>query len=406
MENRIPAQIDNPFKNRSWHKADVQCVVLLSKSKERILVGTWSAIRERLETRRQSPTSPHEVEPVLPVPSAERIHAVGTFVREFFISNPIEAHKKYRTELDQYDIDFLPLLSDCTYDLGHSLLAFEYDPSGDWPQAIQLLQKALDFKKSKKSFEARAVELLLKKWRSADPICQYAALRIWQEYLRETELFSYKMQTLTCAFSIPPSEPQPTRKEISQFDSVLRVPLYLSICEEQITTWSPSTFHAEYLVVKDSFIPLKLYYRKFLNSHSIKFRICTVCGKVFFTPTKNQKTCSKQCTDARTKMTKAKYDEKARADTVETVWKQSYQHWHNRLVKARKIPDFPLEKLNAIETAFTEYRKDSLAQKHLVQNLKISLSQYQSWLFQQDIKVQTLMGEYEARLDRKNHRTD
>lgn len=100
-------------------------------------------------------------------------------------------------------------------------------------------------------------------------------------------------------------------------------------------------------------------------------------------------------------MTKAKYDEKARADTVEAVWKQSYQHWHNRLVKARKIPDFPPDRLNAIETAFEEYRKDSLAQKHLVQNLKIYLSQYQSWLFQQDIKVQTLMGEYEARLDRK-----
>lgn len=410
----MESALNAPFENYSWGSHNIEFVLLLSKKKERILVGTRYGILSRLRTSTYS-----SVDTELLLPSnqlaenssenwesiADKIHSAFDIIIESFISDPISALKKHRVIQENTAIDFIPIICDCSYEVGHFLKKFEYDPEENWKQAILLLQSALQSKNPMKQhkLEKAAKQILKAKWQSNDPVCQYTSLRIWQEYLRKSNTFLPDMSMLTRVFSISPGNPLASGKSISLYDPILRLPNRILPDEERIQIWTPAHIDKTCAVLGNSFVPLKLYYRDVLNKRGEKFHICSVCGDIFLTTTQKKKVCSHDCAKERTKKTKAKYDAKAREDDLEVFAKQEYQFWYSRTNKARDIPGFPPDHLAKIELAFETYKTESRVQKKLAKKSGTPLKTFQDWAFAQEHIIVELMGEYEGRpRSRKN----
>ena len=404
MPRHHQSLLDNPFDNIAWghpSTGKIECVLILSKKKERILVGTAAAIKGHLRTPEASDFLP------VPIPARTTVDVVQNALhatQSVFESGLTETLKKVNTNHDLEEITYGPeLFCDCTYDLGHLLQSFEYDSENRWTHAIDLLSSVLYETHHKKlnTFVEEAKNILLEKWNTNDPICRYVSLRIWQEYLTGAGDFKKAMPNLIKAFSIPPQPLEPTRKAISRHAPFLRLPYRLSIEEEQIKLWIPSDLDFEGIVVENSLFPLKLYYQRFLNENHLKYSLCIVCGKVFLTNTNKQKLCSSTCETARKKLIKARYDDKARANSLEVECKRHYQFWYNRIKKAQGIPGFPQDRLEEMERAFAVYRKQSLEQKHLSMHTSKPIVTFRDWAYQQEHIILALMGEYEARIQQK-----
>lgn len=116
--------------------------------------------------------------------------------------------------------------------------------------------------------------------------------------------------------------------------------------------WNPPFLPTECVLLENSFVPLKHYYRNYMNTHNLKFNTCPVCGRVFVTNTLKKKFCSTGCTDIQGRITKAEYDERTRKDALESTYKKHYQFWHNRIVKAQNIPEFPADRLEKMKVEF------------------------------------------------------
>ena len=410
----MESTLNAPFENYSWGTHHIEFILLLSKKKERILVGTRYGILSRLRTSTYSAADAElSLQPNQLAENssenwesiADKIHSTFDIIIESFISNPISALKKHRAIQENNAIDFIPIICDCSYEVGRFLKKFEYDPEENWKQAILLLQSALQSKNPMKQhkLEKAAKQILNAKWQSNDPVCQYASLRIWQEYLRKSNTFLPDMTMLTRVFSIPPGNPLDSGKSISLYDPILRLPNKILPDEERIQIWTPAHIDKTCAVLGNSFVPMKLYYRDVLNERGEKFHICSVCGDIFLTTTQKKKVCSDDCAKERTKKAKAKYDAKVREDDLETFVKQEYQFWYGRANKAREIPGFPPDHLAKIELAFETYKKESRIQKGLAKKSGNPLKTFQDWAFAQEHIIVELMGEYEGRpRSRKN----
>lgn len=398
--------LDNPFENIAWPFCKIDLALVVTKKQERILVGTRHSILAQLKSKNSSSNSVRNPSSANDFPAdsrlesiAEKLNNIYDLVTKSLITNPFDAVKQNHLIQDLNAITTIPIIIDRSFEVGHFLTMFEYDPEGQWDQAIFLLKEALRPKsRHKAQWEQAAKSLLLLKWQSEDPICQYASLRIWQEYLRQSEAFLGDMKKLTRVFSIPPS-PQPlsTGAKISSRDPILRLPSQIDSDEDIIHIWAPNSLRIQFAVMEDSFVPLKLYYKNQLNAFGQKFRVCSVCGKIFLTDTLKKKVCSDSCARKRTQVTKARYDEKYRNDNLETFAKAEYQYWYRRVNLARTTEGFPPDRLVQIEAAFSDYRKESLEQKNRARKSATPLKTFKAWAFAQEHIIVDLMGDYETR---------
>ena len=412
MNKKKTGTLENPFENRSWPAHEILFGMTLTGNRERILIGTRHAILARLKTQTISESISGEETQFSEDISEQRwfehlenrVHEISGYVIDAFVTNPLTAYRKmcFAKELDA--IETLPLLCDCSYELGHFLLHFSYDQDDTWSQAIFFLNAAKKFPLKKKSLEKNAIDILLQKWNTNDPVCQYTALRIWREYLISQDNWSDSAYSFVRVFHVPPSSlPIITKKHISADDPVLRLPNYLPIDDERLILWNPAFLPTECALLENSFVPLKHYYRNYMNTHNLKFNTCPVCGRVFVTNTLKKKFCSTGCADIQGRITKAEYDERTRKDALEVTYKKHYQFWHNRIVKAQNIPDFPADRLAKMILEFEKYKEASKHQKELAKKCtqQAPATFFYNWAYQQEHIIVGLMGEYEARRPRK-----
>ena len=409
----IRTLLENPFENTAWPCVNLELVLILTQNKERILVGTRTAILSQLKKYATPPEDYSSDEIAADSSSSDsfyevicdKIHDISSAIIESTVSNPSTARQKQKLKKDMPDLLNAPILiCDRSYKPGHFLLDFQYD-ADKWQEIITLLDGLI----AKKTFTPRnkvlntAKTLLLEKWNTHDPVCQYVSLRIWQSYLKKSSTFVSDAKMLISAFcQAPPTQALQTMgDEIPLHDPILRLPRKLDHTEEQIKIWYPSDVPVECAVMENSVIPLKLYYRRKLNEWGIKFCVCLVCGEVFLAKTRKQITCSPQCADIRVKKNKANYDSWARQNDFELLYKRSYQRWYNRIKKARELPDFPPDRLEKLEAAFDQFKQESHHQKILARATEDPIKSFKTWSNEQERTLREIMGEYEDRICRK-----
>lgn len=277
------------------------------------------------------------------------------------------------------------VLCDVTRPLGTMLSDFEHDPDGEWNRlGLMPLREALHSNRWKQpGLEQASGDFLAKKYLTYDPVRMYVALRIWNEYLKAREprdresaceRFMGKMNGFTALFmGNPPLDfdedtGKPKRLNISTH-------IYGSAPQEdtRLDLWCPdSKRKMECVAAYSSLYPLIIYYLNRLNDWGLYFRKCKICGKVFLAKSQRYELCSDKCRKKQSLQNKREFDERARENNYDLLYKNECQNWRNKINKAKKTPGFPVDRLEDMLAAFESFKKEALQRKQAVKKKETS----------------------------------
>lgn len=288
------------------------------------------------------------------------------------------------------------VLCDVTRPLGTFLSAFEHDPNGAWNQfGLSPLRQALHSNRWKQpDLEKTAGDFLKSKYDTGDPVCQYVAFRIWNGYLlarepakREEacELFIHKMNGFTAMFmGSPLIDFNGENWKAKPFS--FRGRIFGSVPDEdtRLDLWYPDNERKiECAAAYASLYPLVIYYLNRLNDWGLFFRKCRVCERIFLAKSQRYDLCSDKCRKKQALENKREFDERARKNNYDLLYKNECQNWRNKINKAKKTSGFPAERLEEILAAFEIFKKEALRRKQAVKDKTASLTEYTDWLYEQ-----------------------
>ena len=280
--------------------------------------------------------------------------------------------------------------------LGAFIENFVYDPQGEWNlSGLGPLRDALHTNRWKQpALAQRAGDFLRAQYETGDPVRMYAALRIWNGYLLAREprdrsaacdRLMAEMGALTSAFhgekvlDMDPETGRPRPLDLGQrFFGRTRS------TDARLDLWYPAGRQSmECVAAYASFYPLIIYYLNRLREWGLFFRKCKVCGKIFLAASQRYELCSDKCRKAQALQNKRDFDERARENNYDLLYKNECQSWRNKIKKAEKIPDFPPERLETMCSAFDAFKKEALVRKKAVKGKTASPKEFSDWLFQQ-----------------------
>lgn len=222
----------------------------------------------------------------------------------------------------------------------------------------------------------------------------YAAFRIWNGYLlarepREREKacdrFMDKMSRFTQMFQersplrFDPDTGRPERFHISS-----RVFGFAPAEDTKLDLWYPDSKQAtECVAAYASFYPIVTYYLNRLGDWGLHFRKCKICGRLFLAESLRYELCSSKCRKTQALQNKREFDERARDNNYDLVYKNECQHWRNIINKAKKNPALPADRLTEMQTAFEAFRKEALQRKRAIKTEKASPKDFTDWLYRQ-----------------------
>ena len=301
------------------------------------------------------------------------------------------------------------LFCDVARPLGTFLIDFENDMQGDWNRfGIMPLYDALHVNRWKQpELERQAGDFLREKYATLDPVRQYAAVRVWNEYLKTreyrerdaaSEQFVSQMGKLTAAFQSPIFQ---NRDQILFDEDTGRARRFelsadfftqVSMEDSRIELWylgggNPQT---ECAAVYDSFYPMIAYYANRLADWGLKFCKCKVCGKIFLAESLRYELCSGKCRKAQALQNKREFDARARENNYDLLYKNECQSWRNKIKRAERTEGFPADRLLKMQEAFEAFKKAALQKKKLVKEHKMLPQEFMDWLYQQSSVIMEL----------------
>lgn len=154
--------------------------------------------------------------------------------------------------------------------------------------------------------------------------------------------------------------------------------------ELDLDIWYPmGRFDFECAMGYHSLVPLVLYYQKRIAEWQLCFQKCSVCGKYFLAPSQRYSICSEACRKIQAKKSKQEFDDRARSNQYDMIYKNVCQRWRNRINKAKRI-GLAEERITELSNAFTKFKQAALEQKKKVGNKQLTLMEFQDWLDAQD----------------------
>lgn len=294
-------------------------------------------------------------------------------------------------------IEEADVLYDETRPLGKLIVDFEHDEQRSWNEfGLMPLYNALHTNRwQQPGLEKTSGSFLAEKYAAGDPVRMYAAFHIWNEYLKARlprerdaagEHFLQKMSALTLAFHTdsPLDFDKNTGKPI-RFDLTRR--MWSQIPEQAIRLdlWYPDRkMTTECVSAYYSFYPLLIYYMNRLSDWGLNFCKCKVCGKVFLAQSLRYELCSDKCRKKQALQNKREFDQRARENNYDLLYKNECQNWRNKINKAKKTAGFPAERLEEMLTAFEAFKKEALQRKKAVKERTASPNEFTDWLYQQN----------------------
>lgn len=401
---QIQSLLCNPFCCQTWNLPgfDIEFMILLMQDSERIIVGTRSAIQEQI----RSPYTFVDNHGVLRKHTGEKTTENSNLEKEAakavheLVTPGRFARKKIRDAALVSEMMMTQIIHNRVYPLGEFLMTAEYDPTL-WPQAVELLLYAAGEKGSrKKKSEQDAISILMRKWETERPDCQYVALRLWQEYLQNGATAKRSMEQLIKPFTVEhrgnPEEPGLTYEEY-----FLRMPHSLKYEEELAEIWVPAERSVRGICTGQSLFAIKRLYVDVLNSRGRLYKKCSRCGKIFLASSGKQQLCSPKCIELSNKKTKKASNERRSKDPLLVESKNRSMFWTNRINKLKKIPDVPMELREEIEKAFEGYKIERKRQVEIARASDDPVATFRMWAFEQEKLLVEMMGEYEAHLNKK-----
>ena len=93
--------------------------------------------------------------------------------------------------------------------------------------------------------------------------------------------------------------------------------------------------------------------------------------------------CSDKCKKKQSLQNKREFDERARENNYDLLYKNECQNWRNKINKAKRTVGFPADRLEEMLTAFEAFKKEVLQRKKAVKERTASPKEFTDWLYQQ-----------------------
>ena len=130
-------------------------------------------------------------------------------------------------------------------------------------------------------------------------------------------------------------------------------------------------------------ISLITYYLNRLNDWGLFFRKCKVCERVFLAKSQRYELCGDKCRKKQALQNKREFDERARENKYDLLYKNECQNWRNKINKANRTGGFPADRLEEMLAAFEAFKKEALQRKKAVKKRTASPKEFTDWLYQQ-----------------------
>lgn len=299
------------------------------------------------------------------------------------------------------------VICDAVRPLGTFLMEFEQDPDGEWNRlGLAPLREALNTNRWKQpGLEEAAGSFLRQKYQTGDPVRQYTAFRIWEGYLAARE---YRNRSAACDRFIETASPLTlafqtnTTADFEQrtgrpapLDPSYRLPSQLLPGDTRLNLWYPDKkMETECACAYESFYPVMIYYLNRLKEWGLYFRQCRVCSRFFLAKSKRYELCSEECRKAQALQNKRDFDERARENNYDLLYKNECQNWRNKINKAKKTDGFPSEKLEKMKDEFEAFKTEALQRKKLIRTGESSAKEFTNWIYQQDSIIVELARDY------------
>lgn len=98
----------------------------------------------------------------------------------------------------------------------------------------------------------------------------------------------------------------------------------------------------ECVAAYSSLYPLMIYYLNRLNDWGLYFRKCKICGKVFLAKSQRYELCSDKCRKKQSLQNKREFDERARENNYDLLYKMSARTGETKSIRQRKLLVFLL----------------------------------------------------------------
>ena len=112
-------------------------------------------------------------------------------------------------------------------------------------------------------------------------------------------------------------------------------------------------------------------------------RICKVCGKLFLAKNQRYVLCSDACRKKQSLQNKRNFDERARENNYDLLYKNKCRNRQNKINKAKKTPGFPAGRLEEMQAAFEAFKSEALRRKTAVKNRTAGPKEFSNRLYQQ-----------------------
>ena len=93
--------------------------------------------------------------------------------------------------------------------------------------------------------------------------------------------------------------------------------------------------------------------------------------------------CSGKCRKAQALQNKREFDERARENNYDLLYKNECQNRRNKINRAKNTTGFPDNRLEKIQAAFADFKKEALPRKKAVKTVTASPKEFTDWLYQQ-----------------------
>ncbi|MDR2559891.1 MAG: hypothetical protein LBC86_10200 [Oscillospiraceae bacterium] len=271
--------------------------------------------------------------------------------------------------------------------IGSLLFNFETNPERDWNvNLMQIYEKGFKIRLSVKSVPKalnQCINFLRGKYENGEPSAMFAAIRIWENYLRcyninhGADIFKDRSAMLCKPFHAL------SEYKAWELEAVNALQTALHAEESQVELWYPvSKRPFECVVTYSSFLTIIFYYLNKIEEWGLVFQECKVCGSYFLTKSRHFELCGDECRKAQAIEARRQFDERNKDEKVEAIYENHYQYWYNRLRRLKKSNAAEADIL-AFTNIFNKFRKEAVKRKNEVKSGKMKLSAFTSWLAEQ-----------------------
>ena len=92
----------------------------------------------------------------------------------------------------------------------------------------------------------------------------------------------------------------------------------------------------------------------------------------------------RKCRKKQSLQNKRDFDERARENNYDLLYKNECQNWRNKINKAKKTDGFPDERLEEMKNTFEAFKKEALQRKKLIRTGESSPKEFTDWIYQQN----------------------